>query len=209
MQKRIMLLVVVVFLCLGLFSCGKKEPTDGDQEEEVKGYGAGEIVISVFWPPMKGFTTEEQFDYLVEAGIDLLEWGTDPIFTDEDTIRETLRLCNEKGLKITIADKDWIGIEKKSDKEIGELVRRYKDNECVVGYLLLDEPHNANPFGRVAKIMAEEHPGCISQLNMLPMGALPDPRGHAEDWISSAGRENVRYLSYDQYPFALQPGSIP
>lgn len=209
MQKRIMLLVVVVFLCLGLFSCGKKEPTDGDQEEEVKGYGAGEIVISVFWPPMKGFTTEEQFDYLVEAGIDLLEWGTDPIFTDEETIRETLRLCNEKGLKITIADKDWIGIEKKSDKEIRELVRRYKDNECVVGYLLLDEPHNANPFGRVAKIMAEEHPGCIAQLNMLPMGALPDPRGHAEDWISSAGRENVRYLSYDQYPFALQPGSIP
>lgn len=57
--------------------------------------------------------------------------------------------------------------------------------------------------------MVKEHPGCITQLNMLPMGALADPRGHAEDWINAAGKGNLRYLSFDQYPFGLQAGSVP
>lgn len=30
-----------------------------------------------------------------------------------------------------------------------------------------------------------------------------------EDWINAAGRENLRYLSFDQYPFGLQEGSVP
>lgn len=180
MIRKFILLISVMLLCgIGLSACTKKKSQDNDTKREVKGYGDGDIVISVFWPPMKGFTTEEQFDYLVEGGIDLLEWNSDPIFTDPDVIKETLRLCNEKGLKITICDSDFIGIQNKSDKEIAELVKRYKNNECVVGYYVLDEPSNANPFGRVARAMTKEHPGCITQLNMLPMGALADPRGHA------------------------------
>ena len=57
--------------------------------------------------------------------------------------------------------------------------------------------------------MSREHPGCIVQLNLLPTFALEDPRGHVEDWINAAGVDNLRYLSYDQYPFGLEEGSIP
>ena len=168
-----------------------------------------DILLSVFWPPMEGFTTEKQFDYLAEADIDLLEYGTDPIFTAPETIEAVLRLATEKGLKITIADRDFVNWDKKTDDEIRELVHRYKDYECVAGYFIQDEPGNANPLGRVARIMSEEDPGCIVQMNMLPMPALADARGHAEDWINAAGRENLQYLSYDQYPFGLQAGSVP
>lgn len=207
MRKGILfsLIIILIASCILLVSC-RKQPKD---EPVIKGYGEGDIVISVFWPPMKGYATEEQFDLLVEAGIDLLEWGTDPIFSNDETIAETLRLCNEKGLKITICDEDFKNILKMQDNEIVELVKRYKDNECVVGFYMKDEPLNANPYGRVARIMTDMMPRCITQLNMYPMNALPDAKAHAEDWINAAGRENLRYLSFDQYPFGLQPGSVP
>ena len=72
-----------------------------------------DILLSVFWPPMEGFTTEKQFDYLAEADIDLLEYGTDPIFTAPETIEAVLRLATEKGLKITVADRDFVNWDKK------------------------------------------------------------------------------------------------
>jgi hypothetical protein len=198
-------------LGLSLVSCTNEVSRVDNTEREIKGYGDGDIVISVFWPPSKGFTTDIQYDYLVEAGIDLLEWGSDPtIFTDEHTVQEALRLCNERGLKITICDSALAAnIVGKSEGEIVELVNRYKDNKSVVGYFLGDEPANANPYGRIARIMSREHPGCIVQLNLLPTFALEDPRGHVEDWINAAGVDNLRYLSYDQYPFGLEEGSIP
>lgn len=208
MTRRI-LVILLMLVCVLLTSCTKEKELVMGEMDTYRGYGDGEIIISVFWPPMKGYATEEQYDLLVEAGIDLLEWGTDPIFTDEETLENTLRLCKDKGIKITICDKDFINLPAKSDEEIRELVRRYKDHDSVVGYYVLDEPRNANPFGRVARIMVEEHPGCITQLNMLPAFALEDPRGHAEDWINSVGAENLRYLSFDQYPFDLQEGSVP
>ncbi len=171
--------------------------------------GNGEILISVFWPPMKGFTTAEQYDLLKEAGIDLLEWGTDPIFTDPGTLEEMLKLCGERGIQVTVADSDFTDLLGKTDEQLRQLARRYREYDCVAGFYLKDEPSNANPYGRIARIFREEMPGCLVQLNMLPMGALQDPKGHAEDWINAAGPENMSYLSYDQYPFGLEAGSVP
>lgn len=78
-NKVLHFIAIILLCCIGLSACTKTPPEDdgkdkdNDPEQEIVGYGKGEIVISVFWPPMKGFTTEEQFDYLVEGGIDLLE----------------------------------------------------------------------------------------------------------------------------------------
>lgn len=52
----------------------KRKGVGDGKMDTYRGYGDGEIIISVFWPPMKGYATEEQYDLLVEAGIDLLEW---------------------------------------------------------------------------------------------------------------------------------------
>ena len=87
-RKYRIILIAVCLVCISglLLAC-----TDSDKNKEkddLKMSGNGEILISVFWPPMKGFTTAEQYDLLKEAGIDLLEWGTDPIFTDPETLEE-------------------------------------------------------------------------------------------------------------------------
>lgn len=208
-RKYWIILIAVCLVCISglLLAC-----TDSDKNKEkddLKMSGNGEILISVFWPPMKGFTTAEQYDLLKEAGIDLLEWGTDPIFTDPETLEEMLKLCGERGLQVTIADSDFTDLLGKTDEQLRELARRYRDYDCVAGFYVKDEPSNANPYGRVARIFREEMPGCLVQLNMLPMGALQDPKGHAEDWINAAGPENISYLSYDQYPFGLEAGSVP
>ena len=117
MTRRI-LVILLMLVCVLLTSCTKEKELVMGEMDTYRGYGDGEIIISVFWPPMKGYATEEQYDLLVEAGIDLLEWGTDPIFTDEETLENTLRLCKDKGIKITICDKDFINLPAKSDEEI-------------------------------------------------------------------------------------------
>lgn len=213
-RKYRVILIVVCLACIGclLLACTENRPSDKNnqnQKDDLEMNGNGEILISVFWPPMKGFTTAEQYDLLKEAGIDLLEWGTDPIFTDPGTLEEMLKLCGERGIQVTVADSDFTDLLGKTDEQLRQLARRYREYDCVAGFYLKDEPSNANPYGRIARIFREEMPGCLVQLNMLPMGALQDPKGHAEDWINAAGPENMSYLSYDQYPFGLEAGSVP
>lgn len=207
--------------CLLLQACHQEKaltrPTAGpgwdeDQSDVVPlngGFERRDILLSVFWPPSKGFTTAEQFDYLVEAGIDLLEWGDDPIFTHKQTLEDMLRLCGERGLQVTVADGDFYNLLGLSDEELQAFVDRYKEMDCVAGYYLKDEPSNANPYGRVARFLSKADPDCITALNLLPAWALADPEGHAVDWVNAAGPENLRYLSYDQYPFGWQEGSRP
>ena len=144
-RKYRIILIAVCLVCISglLLAC-----TDSDKNKEkddLKMSGNGEILISVFWPPMKGFTTAEQYDLLKEAGIDLLEWGTDPIFTDPETLEEMLKLCGERGLQVTIADSDFTDLLGKTDEQLRELARRYRDYDCVAGFYLKDEPSNANP----------------------------------------------------------------
>lgn len=205
---------VVQLLCLSVAAIMAILCLNGCKSEEKKpggnfDYSTGDdILISVFWPPMKGFMEDKQFEYLRDADVDLLEWGTDPIFSDEATIKDVLRLTEKYGLKITIADKDFEDWDAKSDDQIRALINRYKDYPSVAGYYIKDEPLNANSLGRVARIMREMDPGCIPQLNLLPMHAVKDGRGYIEDWISAAGK-GIEYLSYDHYPFGLEEGSIP
>lgn len=206
--RMLSLLIAGILLCLCMAGCKEAEkPSGGENTGNQLG---DEIILSAFWPPMEGFMTDEQFINLQEACIDLLEWGPDPIFSGEQTIKDMLRLTEKYGIKVTIADKDYVNWTKKSEKEIIELVNRYKDYPSVVGYFIVDEPYNANPLGRIFRTMLEVDPGCIPQMNLLPpIAAVEDPRGYAEDWISSVGTEMDAYLSFDQYPLGIVKGSYP
>ena len=115
MRRRNWIRCVMLCLFLPLFCCvsgcrtaendGPKNPEQNQNNGQVPGegqyYGQDDIVLSVFWPPSKGYTEQVQYDYLKEAHIDLLEWNSDPIFTDEETLAKTLELCEKNGLKIT------------------------------------------------------------------------------------------------------------
>ena len=68
-RKYWIILIAVCLVCISglLLAC-----TDSDKNKEkddLKMSGNGEILISVFWPPMKGFTTAEQYDLLASNGM--------------------------------------------------------------------------------------------------------------------------------------------
>ncbi len=171
--------------------------------------GNNDIILSAHKAPYKDNVNDQQYKYLVDAHIDMLEWEYSGAFhNDPDTIKQTLDMCNKYGLKITICDSDFKNLSSASDERIRTLVNRYKSYDCVRGYHIADEPSNANQYARVVKIIKEEDPNCIPQLNFLPLGALGD-KSKMEDYISCVGSENICYLSYDEYPFGNAEGSIP
>lgn len=182
------------------------EPVYNDEKDMLR----DTVVLSVFWPPMKGFTDDIQYEYLKNAHIDLLEYNSDTLFSNSAVLETAMTACEKYGLKMTVFDsgaKDhWLSL---SDEQIISLASKYKDREAVIGYYLVDEPSNANPWGRVTRLMNSVMPGAVCQMNMLPAFALANPQGHAEDWINAAGAENLRYLSYDHYPFGLAADSRP
>lgn len=192
-------------------SSGDKE-NNGNYPVDMTGYQhifKDEIVISAFWPPMMEFVNDTQFKYMQDAYIDLMEYNSDPIFNDKDSVEKMLTLCEKYNIYVTLYDNEsngWLNI---SDKKIQEIANNWKDRKGVVGFYLRDEPLNANGYGRVTRAITSVFPGAICQMNMLPAGALEDAQGHAEDWISAAGLGSFSYLSYDQYPFGLEAGSRP
>lgn len=200
------LLLLCAALCIGMGGCKEESFVGPDWKYEGT---EDDILISAFWPPMEGFVNDEQFGYLRDAAVDLLEWIPDPIYNGKQTMKDMMRLTKKYGIYVTIADLDFQDWETKTDDQIRELVRRYRDEPSVAGYFIIDEPLNANIYGRVARIMREEDPDCIPQLNLFPIGTAKDYRGYAEDWLGSAGPGAVRYLSFDAYPFGAAPGSDP
>lgn len=225
-RKRIRWLVFCLLLplCCCMGACGpekeKPEPPKTTDQPEVKDpepekaqyYGQDEILLSVFWPPSKGYTEQVQYDYLKEAHIDLLEWNSDPIFTDPETLEKTLALCEKNGIKITVCDESFgDGLRNKTEDEIRQIVEKYRQYESVVGFYIKDEPANANEYFPSVRTVAKYFPGAISQLNFLPFGAVPDYVGYIHDYASLSGGDasTVRYLSFDAYPFGLAEGSVP
>lgn len=201
----IMLLSIIMILAIAT-GCKEGEPEIRNNGEE---FFKDEIVISAFWPPMLDFVNDTQFKYMQDAHIDLMEYGSDPIFNDPDSVEKMLKLCEKYDIYVTIYDNDSKGWLEASDEEIQKIAKKWMKYEGVVGFFLRDEPQNANPYGRVVQAIREVFPNAICQMNMLPAGAFKDPVGHAEDWVNSAGLGNLSYLSFDQYPFGLAEGSRP
>lgn len=211
-------LSAVLPLTLGIFSgCSDTSKSADDKNdnktaENGKYFGEDEIILSVFWPPSKGYTTQKQYDYLKEAKIDLLEWGSDVIFTDEATLKKTLTLCEKNGIKITVCDDSFgDGLIGKSEDEISGIVSKYRKYDCVAGFYIKDEPVNANPYFESVEKITKYYPGAICQMNFFPFGAVSDYNGYIGDYAALSGgdRSVIRYLSFDAYPFGLAEGSIP
>ena len=205
-KKTVILLTLILasFLLIYTKVC-KNEDFVNNGEENFK----DEIVISVFWPPMLDFVNDTQFKYMKDAHIDLMEYNSDPIFNDPDSVEKMLDLCDKYDIYVTIYDndaKDWTTL---NDEEIQKIAKKWMKYKGVVGFYIKDEPQNANPYGRVTRAIREVFPNAICQMNMFPWGALKDARAHAEDWINSAGYGNVSYLSFDQYPFGVAENSRP
>ncbi len=163
--------------------------------------------VATFYLANHGENSHEVFALLKESGITFLE-NCRPFDLYGNNTTEYLRIrARDYGLTLSIADPAFSNYLNMTDEEIRAVVKKYKNLPGFGGLYILDEPYNANPYARVYKAILAEDPFCLPHLNLLP-GSMPDFHGYVSDWVASVGGDNLKTLSYDNYPFGVTPNTF-
>ena len=161
------------------------------------------LKIGVYVPPPEDFLNEEQYGYLKEAGIDYVQNVGGKVSATEEGNFKTLELARKYGLKVYVNDARMRG----SDQEIEALVKRYRDHPSTSGYIIIDEPDSARlqwAIDTYRKVIALD-PDKTPYVNLLPDYAVNNyETGYVERWIEGVGPKNLKYLSFDTYPFKVK-----
>lgn len=171
------------------------------------------IMISIFWPPTKGYINDEQYKLIADANITYV-MGANDLLDDKETQMEMLRLCNKYGLQMTVGD-SRLGnnVLNASADTIKSIVDEYKNIPSVGGYYILDEPLNPNLYINGYKNLKDADPDRYMHLNFLPSQAYPSKKvykSQLDDWckLCEASGYTLDYLMYDRYPFGIAAGSM-
>lgn len=164
--------------------------------------------VSTFYLADHGINSREVFALLKECGINFLE-NCRPYDSYGNDTTEYLRVqAADYGLILSVADPvngaTWLS---KTDEEIAAIVAKYKNLPGYGGIYILDEPANANPYARVYNAILAEDPFCRPHLNLLP-GGMSDFHGYVSDWVATVGGDNLKSLSYDNYPFGVNANTF-
>lgn len=164
--------------------------------------------ISTFYLANHGINSREVFALLKECGINFLE-NCRPYDTYGNDTTEYLRVqAADYGLILSVADPlHGAAMLEKSNEEIAAMVAKYKNLPGYGGIYILDEPANANPYARVYNAILAEDPFCRPHLNLLP-GGMADFHGYVSDWVATVGGDNLKSLSYDNYPFGTSANTF-
>lgn len=156
--------------------------------------------IGVFWPPTWEYTNDQQYQWLKEAHVDVLQNVLGSGLDTEARNLRMLELAEAHDLKVNVADPRIRG----TDAQIQEVVETYKDYWATGGYYIRDEP-GIGELPREAHIYREvlEHDDTKNPyVNLFPniYGAAYET-DYVRAWVEEVGADNLRYLSYDNYPF--------
>jgi hypothetical protein len=162
-----------------------------------------EFLISVYFPPPGDFLNDTQYRYLKEGNVDII-FNTGPgVAIDKEANLKTLNIAQKHGLKIYVHDERL----SQSDDKIAEMVGDYKNHPALGGYYITDEPDSARlqSATELLKKVKLLDPEKDSYINHLPDWAI-DPKESYEHsflkrFIEVAGKENLNYLAYDNYPY--------
>jgi hypothetical protein len=162
-----------------------------------------EFKIGIYVPPPEEFLNDEQYGYLKEAGIDYVQNVGGRVNTSVETNLKTLELAQKQGLKVYVNDARMYG----DGSGIPALVKQYKDHPATSGYVIVDEPDSARlqwAIDTYKKVIAED-PDKTPYVNLLPDYAVNNyEKDYVERWIEGVGAKNLKYLSFDTYPFKVK-----
>lgn len=162
--------------------------------------GKEEFVIGIFWPPVWKFTNDEQYKILSESHVNCIQnvSGTD-LNTPEKNFK-MLDLAAKYGMKMYVSDPRVTG----SDKEIEEMVETYRHHPATAGYYIRDEPDSVmldwaiKTYRKIASLDKDK----IPHVNLFPDFAVKNyEKAYVERWIEGVGKEKLKYLSFDNYPY--------
>ncbi|MBO4869873.1 MAG: discoidin domain-containing protein [Clostridia bacterium] len=196
----------------------KVENDGGSAEATVyvveKEYGFDDnIMISIFWPPTQKYITEEQYQYMEDAGITWI-MGSGDNLGNKNVQLKMLQLAYKHGIHMTVGDGRLGGnLPSMTAKQIQKVVDEYKNIPGANGYYMLDEPYNPNDFIAAYKVLKEADPGSYMHLNFLPYASYPSVKTYMSqmnDWLKLCAETGYPqdYLMYDLYPYGTGAGSM-
>ncbi len=162
-----------------------------------------EFTISIFWPPVWKHTNDAQYKTLSESHVDCIQNVSS---TDLNTLEKNMKmleLAHKYGMKVIVSDPRI----KEGEDDIKAMVADYRNHPATSGYYIRDEPDSAlldwaiKTYRTVAKLDQDK----IPHVNLFPDFAVKNyEHDYVERWIEGVGAENLKYLSYDIYPFKRQ-----
>jgi hypothetical protein len=205
-----MSIIAALFSCLmaaGMTNCSKdtkQQEVPADKDSVINTNGPG-MSIGIYVAPGLSQTTDQHYRTIMEANVDLIQ-DISLHLSPSDKV-SMLKMAARYGLKMFVADERVNG----TDKEMADMVGTYLALDATAGYYIRDEPVVAD-LPRVAaqykRILALD-PEKVPHVNLLPnyaTGALPNidyEKEYVEKWIELVGAANLKYLSFDNYPFML------
>ncbi|CAG4999862.1 hypothetical protein DYBT9275_02329 [Dyadobacter sp. CECT 9275] len=159
-----------------------------------------EFKIGIFWPPVWKYTNDEQYKILSETHVDIVQnVSSTDLNTQEKNLR-MLELAHKYGMKVYVSDPRVTG----SDEDIKAMVETYRHHPATGGYYIRDEPDSA-ALGwaiKTYRTIAALDPEKVPHVNLFPDFALKNyEHGYVERWIEGVGKEHLKYLSFDIYPY--------
>ena len=162
--------------------------------------GKDEFKIGIFWPPVWKYTNDEQYKTLAESGVDIIQnVSSTDLNTKEKNLR-MLELAQKYGMKVIISEPRVHG----GDDSIRAMVDTYKNHPATAGYYIRDEPDSAllDWAIKTYRFIAALDKDKIPHVNLFPDFALKNyEKGYVERWVEGVGKENLKYLSFDIYPY--------
>ncbi len=165
-----------------------------------------EFLIGIFWGPVWEHTNDKQYEVIKDANVDYIQNVLSSGLATEERNLKMLDLARKHGLKIYVADPRVNG----SDADIKAMVNTYKNLPAAAGYYIVDEPDLKGmnwAADTYKKILSFDHQK-VPYVNLLPEWAVKDyEKNYVDQWIAKVGKENLKYLSFDNYPF-MEDGSF-
>lgn len=167
-----------------------------------------QIVISIFWPPSPEMTTEEQYQLMEDAGIDLVMGSGNGCDTPEQQAKMA-ELAYKHGMKLILSDGNFgDSLLNRKSETIRANVEKWRNTPAVNGYYLKDEPYDPTTFLDAYAAIKETDPNSMCHLNFLQYAAY----GSAEQWKSvldtwckncNGTGYQLDYIMHDLYPYYL------
>lgn len=162
---------------------------------------ADNLIIGIFWPPSWAHTNDMQYKRLHEAKVDVIQNTTSTDLARPERNKKMLDLALKYKMFVSVADSLIYG----NMEDSKTFIKRYQDHPALFGYYIKDEPSIAELDGYAKKYkellsLDSDH---VPYLNLFPnFGVEGDyDKDYVERWIELVGAGNLKYLSFDHYPF--------
>ncbi|GGD83313.1 carbohydrate binding domain-containing protein [Paenibacillus nasutitermitis] len=166
-----------------------------------------EFQMGIFFMPTWPYTNSTQYDYIKDAGINLIQtfYPNDTGFSSIAQMNTVLDLAASRGIKVQVSDTRSANLmTTATNAEIDNIANTYKNHPATGGYYIKDEP-GASAFPRAAQVYQRfllNDPDSVPNVNMVPFLGISG----LSSWVKAVDPANLKYLTLDRYPFPVSGG---